>query len=82
MVNFLVMVIMVVWKIIILENKAQSRFFMTIWFYEHLLNHCHWVWVRLLDDAPQDAIHKCLTRIFDIGMGDSMRCYMKAKGEW
>jgi len=55
---------------------------MTIWFYEHLLNHCHWVWVRLLDDAPQDAIHKRLTRIFDIGMGDSMRCYMKAKGEW
>ena len=51
-------------------------------FYEHLLNHTHWIWIRLLEDAPQDPIHKHLTRIFDIGVCDSTRCYMQSIGEW
>ena len=51
------------------------------WFYEHLLNHCHWVLIRLIDDAPKDAIHKRLTWVFDNGVRDSLNCYMESKGE-
>ena len=51
-------------------------------FYKHLRNHLHWIWIRLLEDAPNDPIHKHLTRIFDIGVCDSTRCYMQSIGEW
>lgn len=49
------------------------------WFYEHLLNHTHWVWIRLLEDAPKDAIHKRLTWVFHNGVMDSMNCHLKAQ---
>ncbi len=42
------------------------------WFSEHLLNSTHWIWVRLSEDAPQDPIHRHLTRIFDIGVMDTV----------
>ena len=42
------------------------------WFSEQLLNSTHWVFIRLLEDAPKDAIHKHLTRIFDIGVMDTV----------
>ncbi len=28
------------------------------------LNHVHWIWVRLEDDAPNDVIHQRLTGLF------------------
>ena len=46
--------------------------FLMNWFSEHLLNSTHWIYVRLVDDAPQDRIHKHLTRIFDIGVMDTV----------
>jgi len=36
----------------------------------------------LLEDAPQDVIHRRLTWVFDNGVRDSLNCYMKSKGEW
>ena len=50
-------------------------------FYEHLLNHTHWVLIRLIEDAPKDVIHNRLTWIFDNGVRDSFNCYMKSKGD-
>jgi len=40
------------------------------------------VFIRLLDDAPKDAIHRRLTWVFDNGVRDSLVCYMQSKGEW
>ena len=51
------------------------------WFYEHLLNHCHWVLIRLIEDSPKDAIHRRLTWVFDNGTRDALNCYMESKGE-
>ena len=42
------------------------------WFSEHLLNHVHWIWVRLSEDAPSDPLHRHLTLIFDIGVRDTI----------
>ena len=42
------------------------------WFSEQLLNSTHWVYIRLADDAPRDRIHQHLTRIFDIGVMDTV----------
>ena len=42
------------------------------WFSEHLLNLTHWIYIRLLEDAPRDRIHQHLTRIFDIGVMDTV----------
>ena len=42
------------------------------WFSEHLLNHVHWIWVRLSEDAPRDPLHRHLTLIFDIGVRDTV----------
>jgi len=42
------------------------------WFSEHLLNSTHWIYIRLLEDAPRDRIHRHLTLIFDIGVRDTI----------
>ena len=46
------------------------------WFSEHLLNSTHWIYIRLVDDAPRDRIHKHLTRIFDIGVMDTVNWHL------
>ena len=46
------------------------------WFSEQLLNSTHWVFIRLLEDAPKDAIHKHLTHIFDIGVMDTVNWHL------
>ena len=37
---------------------------MTAFIKRHWLNHVHWIWVRLEDDAPNDYIHHQLTNLF------------------
>ena len=46
------------------------------WFSEQLLNSTHWVYIRLLEDAPRDRIHQHLTRIFDIGVMDTVNWHL------
>ena len=46
------------------------------WFSEHLLNSTHWVWIRLLEDAPKDAIHRRLTWVFDMGVRDTINWHL------
>ena len=42
------------------------------WFSEHSLNSTHWIYIRLVEDAPRDRIHRHLTLIFDIGVRDTI----------
>ena len=54
------------------------------WFSEQLLNSTHWVYIRLLEDAPRDRIHQHLIHIFDIGVMDTVNQYLQTvhKTRW
>ena len=40
------------------------------WFRQHLLNHLHWIWMRLDEHGPIDPIHKHIMCITQVGIKD------------
>ena len=67
--------------VIIIEYLENGVNAMRVWFLEHLLNHCHWIYIRLQEDAPQDAFHKRLAWITDVGVRDCINCLLEVSWE-